>query len=189
VLLGERYLLSLPLVSIPVALSRLPSPFVLFIGHEIAFPCGMAAGTASARTAAKPRRGWGVLAIGALVLAGGGWYWSQRAEAPAAVTSQVQATLHLETFVLNLADADQRSYLRVGIDLGLSKELPRTPNGPPVARLRDTILNVLGQAKVDDLLTPQGKNKLKADLLHALQERAPELGIQEVYFTEFLIQR
>ena len=36
--------------------------------------------------------------------------------------TRVRTTLHLETFVLNLADTDQRSYLRVGIDLGLNQE-------------------------------------------------------------------
>jgi flagellar basal body-associated protein FliL len=30
---------------------------------------------------------------------------------------------------------------------------------------------------------------LKQNLLHALQERMPDLGVGEVYFTEFLIQR
>jgi hypothetical protein len=30
---------------------------------------------------------------------------------------------------------------------------------------------------------------LKEDLLRALQARLPGLGVEEVYFTEFLIQR
>jgi hypothetical protein len=30
---------------------------------------------------------------------------------------------------------------------------------------------------------------LKAEVLHALQERLPGLTVVEVYFTEFLIQR
>jgi len=55
--------------------------------------------------------------------------------------------------------------------------------------VRDAILGVLAEAKVNDLMTAAGKTKLKADLLHALQERIPQLGVEEVYFTEFLIQR
>jgi flagellar basal body-associated protein FliL len=62
-------------------------------------------------------------------------------------------------------------------------------NAPPVAEVRDTILGVLAQARVDELLTAEGKAKLKEDLLHALQERLPGLAVEEVYFTEFLIQR
>lgn len=100
----------------------------------------------------------------------------------------MKSTLHLETFVLNLAGPDQRSYLRVGIDLGLGRELGKGESAP-VARVRDTILSVLGQSRVDDLQDEKGKAKLKADLLHALRERLPELAVEEVYFTEFLIQR
>ncbi len=98
------------------------------------------------------------------------------------------STLHLETFVLNLADPDQKSYLRVGIDLGLNREMKHGEEAP-VARVRDTIIGVLALARVEELLTAKGKAKLKEDLQHALEERAPELGVEEVYFTEFLIQR
>jgi flagellar basal body-associated protein FliL len=131
--------------------------------------------------------------IGLVVLAigfGVGFWWliACRSE-PAVTDSAVKGTLHLETFVLNRADPEQRSYLRVGIDLGLSREVGKGEHAPPVAEVRDTILTVLGQAQVDDLLTEKGKAKLKADVLHALKQRIPGLGVEEVYFTEFLIQR
>jgi len=102
--------------------------------------------------------------------------------------TKVKTTLHLETFVLNLADPDQRSYLRVGIDLGLNRDL-KTDEAVPLPEVRDTILDVLAQARGDELLTASGKGRLKVNLLHALQQRLPSLGVEEVYFTEFLIQR
>lgn len=123
--------------------------------------------------------------------AGGGWYWNSRTAPPAAQAApagKVNSTLHLETFVLNLAGPDQRSYLRVGIDLGLGREMGKGENAP-VAQARDTMLSVLGQWRVEDLQDEKGKSKLKADLLHALQEKMPGLGVEDVYFTEFLIQR
>ena len=101
---------------------------------------------------------------------------------------ETASTLHLDTFVLNLSDPGQRSYLRVGIDLGLNHVLGKA-QAPPLAPVRDTIISVLGQAKADDLTTAEGKAKLKQDLLHALQQRTPSLGVVEIYFTEFLIQR
>jgi flagellar basal body-associated protein FliL len=118
------------------------------------------------------------------------WYWAARTAEGSAANAQprVHSTLHLETFVLNLADTDQRSYLRVGIDLGLNRELKRE-EAVPVAAVRDTILSVLGEAKVVGLMTPAGKVKLKEDVLRALRKRMPDLGVEEVYFTEFLIQR
>lgn len=119
------------------------------------------------------------------------WYWIGRGSEPAQAGADVpvHSTLHLETFVLNLADADQRAYLRVGIDLGLNQDAKTVAERVPVAQVRDTILGVLGDARVQDLLTSGGKAKLKQDILHALQERVPLLGAEEVYFTEFLIQR
>ncbi len=123
-------------------------------------------------------------------MAGGIWMMrGNGAEAPGAGANRAPATLHLETFVLNLADPGQRSYLRVGIDLGLSRPVGTKDNAPPLGPVRDTIIGVLGQAKADDLVTAKGKEQLKQDLLHALQSRMPNLGIEDIYFTEFLIQR
>jgi flagellar protein FliL len=124
------------------------------------------------------------------VAAAGVWVWSMRHAEPvlSGATGEVKSTLHLETFVLNLAGPDQRSYLRVGIDLGLGRELERGENAP-IAQVRDTILTVLGQSQAGDLQDEKGKAKVKADVLRGLQERLPQLAVREVYFTEFLIQR
>ena len=140
-----------------------------------------------------PSRRRGLVLIVPLVLLGAVavWFWFSRADSSAAESekSRVKSTLHLETFTLNVADPEPRAYLRVGIDLGLNQEPKRGEEPAPIAEVRDTILGVLAQARVDDLLTPAGKSQLKQNLLHALQERIPQLGVEEVYFTEFLIQR
>lgn len=131
-----------------------------------------------------------ILAVVALALGAG--FWSTRkngAEGPGSGGSQVKGTFHLETFVLNLADPGQRSYLRVGVDLGLGRELGKYENATAVGPVRDTIVGVLAQSRVDELLTAKGKAKLKEDLLRALRDREPGLEVEEVYFTEFLIQR
>jgi flagellar basal body-associated protein FliL len=142
-------------------------------------------------TPPKRRSRLGIV-IPLLLLAGvGGWFWMHRDAEPAVEAGEqarVKSTLHLETFVLNLSDPEQRSYLRVGIDLGLNREMKREEPAP-VAEVRDTILGVLALGKVDELLTAEGKAKLKGNLLAALQKRLPQLGVEEVYFTEFLIQR
>ena len=107
--------------------------------------------------------------------------------APASGTAG--ATLHLDTFILNLAEPEQHAYLRVGIDLGLSQAVESKDSPRATALARDTILTVLATAQPDEILTPAGKAKLKTDLVQALRNRAPELGVQDVYFTEFLVQR
>lgn len=127
-----------------------------------------------------------------LVLTGVGlWFWMNHASEPAQgnQSDPVRSILHLETFVLNLADSDQRSYLRVGIDLELNQEAKHAEEMVPVAQVRDTILAVLGEAKVSDLLKPGGKTELKQRVLHALQDRVPALGVEEVYASAQVDQR
>src|SRR5271157_1570166 len=87
-----------------------PLPFVFRGGLRIAFPKCM---PGEEKKKLKSKTGGLVIVIPILILAGGGiWFWAVRATDSAASASRVRSTLHLETFVLNLADADQRSYLR-----------------------------------------------------------------------------
>jgi flagellar FliL protein len=105
---------------------------------------------------------------------------------------QIKAVMHLEPFVVNLADAEENRFLRVGIDLGL--ESPLSAKGGkegevPTARIRDCILAVLSTWHSEALQAPDGKQKLKDELVRALRARVPELGLREIYFTDFLVQR
>lgn len=128
-----------------------------------------------------------VLALGAAAV----WFLHSDAGTNGATSaSSVHFVLHLDTFVLNLSGGDERAYLRAGVDLGLRDD-PQHKGGPavPVALIRDTILGVLATAHSEEILTSPGKQALKGQLLRALRERVPWLGVEEVYFTEFLIQR
>lgn len=153
------------------------------------------------KDASKPgRKRWRLGVAAALVLAlatGGAWYRfgrsASRVPQKAKAVSAVRAVLHLEPFLVNMADPDGDRFLRVGIDLGLDGGLGEhdsaAQNTPPIARTRDTILIVLTTCKAGALLSPEGKATLKEELTKALRERVPELGVREVYFTEFLVQR
>jgi flagellar FliL protein len=108
----------------------------------------------------------------------------------------------LDPLVVNLADADQHGYLRAGVTLRVqaSTESERLAKATPVlsdgkvqaevsAPLRDIVLDVLGRQKVEDLLQPDGKEKLKAILKKAMQDRDPDVKVTDIYFTEFLVQQ
>ena len=95
---------------------------------------------------------------------------------------------------VNLADPEENRFLRVGIDLGLENPLFAKGNKAgegevPTARIRDCILTVLSTWHSDALLAPEGKQKLKDELVKALRARVPELGVREIYFNDFLVQR
>ena len=121
------------------------------------------------------------------------WFWHRTTTVQAidsdSSTSEVKSLLHLDSFVINLISVSGNGYLRVGIDLGLGTDLKESDAKLAfVARVRDTILAVLATRSVEELLTPEGKAKLKDDLLKAIRERIPEIHCHEVYFTEFLVQ-
>ena len=158
----------------------------------------MATGMCSARKDSKrmSRRAWAGMLGWALIIALGssGCKKSKAPTAPPAGKTEVKAVLHLEPFVVNLADSEDNCFLRIGLDLGLTNELSaKEAKGPegnvPMARIRDCILSVVSAWTSDALLAPDGKQKLKDQLVKSLRARVPELGVQEIYFTDFLMQR
>jgi flagellar FliL protein len=140
-------------------------------------------------------KGW-VIVLVLLLLAGAGggfWMYTQRTANAAPSGQAPLSVMHLEVFVVNLADVDGKGYLRVGIDLGMEKheharkagefEADQTP------AMRDAIISVLSTRQAEELLTTAGKKKLKEDLLQALNFRLPAQNVKEIYFNEFLVQR
>jgi flagellar basal body-associated protein FliL len=136
----------------------------------------------------NPAHGWLWMVAAAMLVLGLAYIlYSRTRPSPDEGKLKAHPVLHLETFVVNLANLDERAYLRAGIDLGTSGPAPE--DQAALARLRDIILTQLAQQRSQDILTAEGKERLKLELLTALQRQAPDLGVAEVYFTEFLVQR
>ena len=101
------------------------------------------------------------------------------------------AVLPLEPFVVNLADADSARYLRIKINLMVddkSKTKELMENQALLLKVRDVILQSLTAKTSKDLISEDGKNKLREEIREkiALYFREPKLV--EVIFTEFVIQ-
>jgi len=109
--------------------------------------------------------------------------------------------LVLEPMVVNLADEGGKAYLRLGLtlrieDAELKKDTKRKDEKKETkgvneaeAAVRDTALEVLGRQTSGNLLGSTGKEQLKAELKVAMTAHNRELKIDDVYFTEFLVQR
>jgi flagellar basal body-associated protein FliL len=154
-------------------------------------------------TSRKPRKRRVATIAVVLIGTGAGIWWGF--VRPRGVSSAIQtstptasAVLPLESFTVNLADPEEGRFLRATLALGVDGQLPTIAKGEnkPVesnrvsmATIRDSILTVLAQCTSDQLLTPEGKAKLKADLINSLNRDVPELHVHTVYFTEFLVQR
>ena len=163
---------------------------------------------AVARSPKKSKMSLGLVAIALVVclaLGAAGYFLKTRRArasgkkaAKSQVTSKPQqaapvAMLSLEPFVVNLADPDHSSFLRLQVSLGLNKDLPKASgegaDSPWTPEVRDTILSVVTTWQSSQLSTEEGKAKLKEQLLGAIQRRIPQLGVAQVYFTDFLIQQ
>ncbi|MDE3136952.1 MAG: flagellar basal body-associated FliL family protein [Acidobacteriota bacterium] len=132
----------------------------------------------------------------ALVLAAGGagcYFFGRKTVAAKNDPPKPATILHLDNFIVNLADTDRDAYLRVGIDLGVTgiaqPKSGDSKTAEPVPQIRDAILSVLSTYHSSDLLTPAGKKQLKENLIAALNGKVPELGVRDIYFTDFLVQR
>ena len=134
-----------------------------------------------------------------LAAVGGGAYWfvSRRRAVEAAPSApkaaSVTSVIHLDSFVVNLADRNQSSFLKIGIDLGVTSASAEVKSGDAntavLPKIRDTILSVLSTWQSGGLLASDGKTKLKEQILDALHQQVPTVPVKEVYFTEFLVQR
>ena len=107
----------------------------------------------------------------------------------------------LDPLLVNLADEDGHAYLRVSVTLRVEdkplakgekakEETPakgKAPNEFEAAE-RDAALSVLGRQTSAGLLASSGKEQLKQELKAVFTKRVPEVKVQEVLLTEFLVQ-
>jgi len=101
------------------------------------------------------------------------------------------AVVPLEPFVVNLADADVARYLRIKISLMVddkSKVKEVEENQALQLKVRDVILQTLTKKTSQDLIHDEGKKKLRKEIQDEVGPffKAPKLN--DVMFTEFVIQ-
>ena len=150
------------------------------------------------------------VSVATLGIGGGAYYLVRSGRLPALVAAPHKAevsavppathVLALEPLLVNLADADGSSYLRIAMTLrvldgtGAGDRAPKKEKGgegtnEAIAPVRDTVLTVLGQQTSEELLASDGKEHLKTALKEALAEHNLDLKVSDVFFTDFLVQR
>jgi flagellar FliL protein len=94
----------------------------------------------------------------------------------------------LEVFVVNLAGQVPARYLRTTLSLGLASEKDKEDLKQLSGPIRNAIIMYLTERKVEELLEPEGKTKLRRDLLKQINTAVGKKMVLNVYFKEFLIQ-
>lgn len=102
----------------------------------------------------------------------------------------VKAIVELPPFIVNLADTEQARYLRMTVSLGVEGEEGKSekPDQLFITRVRNTMLAVLSEKKSDEILSVEGKAKLRKELLEAAQAASEEPKVHAIYITDFIVQ-
>jgi len=159
-----------------------------------------AQGEAAAPAAPPPKGRARLVLIGgaALVLAGAGgvgWYLMGPRGATAkppepAVQAEpaVGAIESLETFIANLADEEEKRYLKATVQVEFfAATVPHefSAHGPQV---RDLLLTLLTSKTFAEIRTPEGKAVLREEIINRINRVLRDDLVKAVYFTEFVVQ-
>ena len=152
---------------------------------------------ASTEPAKKSGKIWILVGIVLVLIAGGVSFWALphlrgngKASADAKpMTERVKGTLALDPFLVNLADPDESRFVKGTFQLGLAEELgEKEKDSVAIAAMRDSIITLLSSKTADQILTPQGKEKLRQEILAKVNASSPQLKIVEVFIVDFVVQ-
>jgi flagellar FliL protein len=142
-----------------------------------------------------------VLFVGAV---GGGFFmmWNKLADLDALVRPEEEeveeapndgleamgAMFPLETFIVNLADEKSKRYLRVKMQLELKAGEPIEILEQRLVQVRDIILMILPTKQFHEIRSVDGKTQLRQEIMTRLNELLKKEAINNIYFTEFVVQ-
>ena len=94
----------------------------------------------------------------------------------------------LQNFTVNLLSDSGRRFLKAQVNLELSGEELQTEIETKVPVVRDLVIRILTSKTLEEVSTAKGKDKLKEQLVDELNLRLQDGYIQNIYFTEFVVQ-
>jgi flagellar FliL protein len=104
--------------------------------------------------------------------------------------NEVKNVVELQPFIVNLADSEQARYLRMTVSVGIGDEGGGEEKPDPLflTRVKNAMLSVLTVKKSSDVLSIEGKQKLREELLQAAQAASDKPKVKAVYITDFIVQ-
>ena len=154
----------------------------------------------------KSAKKWIIIGIVVVVLGGGGYAaWdfllaerllgkddpqtSETEESTAEVEDkEFWTTYEMDSFIVNLLGREGKRYLKTTIELEVENDDIKKELAQRNPQLRDTILLLLTSKSFEDISMPEGKLRLKNELIARINQSLPDAGIRTLYFTEFVVQ-
>jgi len=105
---------------------------------------------------------------------------------------KAQSFVPLDPFTVNLQDADRERFLQLGIVLEANDNETADAVKRKLPIIRSGILLLLSSKRSVDLQGADAKQKLAAEIIARarvpLESAAPDKGIEQVHFSQFIIQ-
>lgn len=155
---------------------------------------------------AKPKKKGGkggmiVMAVGALALAGGGaaggFFFAGKASANAEPKKAEKKPAQVKYFEIdkgftsNLREPERYVEISVGVSTKTEEGLGESLKANDIA-IRSTVLGLLADQSADEISTLAGKQalqgRLKLAINQTLKGKTGKAGIDDVYFTNFIVQ-
>lgn len=143
---------------------------------------------------------WLIIGVGVLLLSGGGFLTvkylkgstgKKAQSAESNPIAKIKSMMSLEAFLVNLADTDSTRFLKVTFRLGLDEpKVGEEYAADPVilAATRDKILSLLSTKTAEELLTPQGKDRLRNEVRENVNPLLPKGRVVNVFILDFVVQ-
>jgi flagellar FliL protein len=93
-----------------------------------------------------------------------------------------------DPFLVNLADAGGKRYLKVTMKLELNGAKAQEELAERNFEMRDKTITILSSKEYEDIATPSGKMRLKQEVMTRLNQILKGGQVKEVYFTDFIVQ-
>jgi flagellar FliL protein len=102
---------------------------------------------------------------------------------------EVKSVVELPPFIVNLADMESARYLRMTVSVGIGEEGgEEKPDSLFLTRVKNAMLSVLSTKRSSDVLSVEGKQKLREELLQAAQAASAKPKVHAIYITDFIVQ-
>ncbi|MBF0158795.1 MAG: flagellar basal body-associated FliL family protein [Magnetococcales bacterium] len=112
----------------------------------------------------------------------------QAAPTPKDPAELVGEMFKLEPFLVNLNEPRGNRYLKVTVQLEMGNAAMKAEVERRQAQIRDIILSLMSSKTTQDLQAPEGKFRLRDELLSRINAQLINGSVTRVYFTEFVIQ-
>ncbi len=144
---------------------------------------------------------WVIMAVVGLIVLGGGLFAAkiffltpgseiEQEETPPKEDKLdvIGAIYSMDTFIVNLADNSGERYLKITLELELSKDEVKEEIEKRIPQLRDAILMVLTSKRFEDINSIAGKNLMRNEIIIRINRLLTTGNVKKIYFVEFVVQ-